>query len=75
MEAIGNVYDYLRQAETSAEATRVLIVDIDRSRLDGGKKFEGEEHRGALYDRLFRAVSGQAIAYDPITGNANMEAC
>ena len=53
----------------------MLIVDIDRSQLEGGERFEGEEHRGALYDRLFRAVSGQAIALDLVSGEARLESC
>lgn len=62
LEAIHKVYDALRWAETNTDAEYVLITDIvhfkDRFSLEGGHA--GVEHLDALYDRLFRATSGQS---------------
>ena len=61
LEAIHKVYDALRWAETNTDAEYVLITDIvhfrDRFTEEGNA---GVEHLDALYDRLFRATSGQS---------------
>ena len=59
LQAIHNVYDSLRWAETNTDAEFVLITDIvhyrDRFSESGNA---GIEHIDALFDRLFRATSG-----------------
>jgi hypothetical protein len=59
LEAIHQVYDALRWAETNTDAECVLITDIVHYR----ERFTQEENAGlehleALCDRLFRATSG-----------------
>ena len=54
LEAINNLYQYLRDSEQSQSAEMVLIADV---RITGP-----DEHIDALFDRLFRAVSGQGIS-------------
>lgn len=52
-EAINNVYDMLRWAETNTECTHVLIADLS-------EQLDKAEHMAALFDRLYRATSGKA---------------
>ena len=60
LEATHAVYDALRWAETNTDAECVLITDIvhfkDRFSSENNTGFE---HLDALFDRLFRATSGQ----------------
>jgi len=59
-EAIHQVYDALRWAETNTDADYVLITDIAHyCERFSQEHNEGIEHLEALYDRLFRATSGQ----------------
>ena len=51
LEAISRVYDVLRWAETKQDAKCVLITNL----LEQTKEVE---HGEALFDRLFRATSG-----------------
>ena len=54
------MYDSLRWAETNTDAEFVLITDIVhyRDRFSESDN-TGLEHIDALFDRLFRATSGQ----------------
>lgn len=61
MEAIGSLYDVLRWSETKEDAKIVLIADILALRSEDDKAIEGEEHREALFDRVYRATSGRLI--------------
>jgi hypothetical protein len=54
LEAISRVYDVLRWAETKADAKCVLIINLMHFEFKG----TGGEHIEALFDRLFRATSG-----------------
>lgn len=57
LEAINNLYDVLRLAETREDADIVLITNIlELCNLENG---EGREHFDALYDRIYRATSGR----------------
>ena len=60
-EAINRVYDELRWAETNKDAEFILMTNViyvkNQGKLDANCK--GIEHIDALYDRLFRAASGQ----------------
>jgi hypothetical protein len=53
LEAINNIYDVLRWSETREDAKSVLICSI----MDNGG--DGQEHKDALFDRIFRATSGK----------------
>ena len=57
--AIHRVYDALRWAETNTDAEYVLITDIAHYKDRYNKDSNGFEHLEALFDRLFRATSGQ----------------
>lgn len=59
VEAIGKIYDELRWAETKQDAKCVLITNF-RS-VEHRHAVKGEEHRDALFDRIFRATSGKEL--------------
>ena len=59
LEAVHRVYDALRWAETNTDAEYVLITDIVHFKERISLSSQGLEHLDALYDRLFRATSGQ----------------
>ena len=62
LEAINKVYEILRWAETKQDAKIVLIANILQMSLDEkDDKGHGEEHKEALYDRIYRATSGKSI--------------
>lgn len=57
MEAVANLYEVLRWAETKTDAELVLITDVvNRDDEDGT---EGSEFKEALFDRIYRATSGR----------------
>ena len=55
LQAIANLYEVLRWAETKTDAKLVLITDIMTLAEDG----QGFEYKEALYDRIYRATSGR----------------
>ena len=58
LEAINNIYDVLRWAETKNDAMIVLITHLFQ--LDtNNQDQDGAEHRDALFDRIYRATSGR----------------
>lgn len=57
VEAIGNIYEDLRWAETKKDARCVLIANFKALEV----KATSTEHRDALFDRIFRATSGREI--------------
>jgi hypothetical protein len=62
LEAINKVYDTLRWAETKQDASCVLIINLlhlSESRTFDSQAHQGVEHMEALFDRLFRATSGE----------------
>ena len=59
LQAIHKVYDALRWAETNTDAECVLITDIVHYQERFNERNTGLEHLEALFDRLFRATSGQ----------------
>jgi len=62
LEAINKVYDTLRWAETKQDASCVLIINLlhlSESQTFDSRAHTGAEHMEALFDRLFRATSGQ----------------
>ena len=64
LEAISNIYDVLRWAETKVDAKTVLIthmLELDKEILekDEEEQKEGVEHKDALFDRIYRATSGR----------------
>ena len=61
VEAIGNVYDYLRISETQEQGEMVLIANLFDSKTKDSSDSSHSEHQSALFDRLFRAVTGQGI--------------
>lgn len=64
-EAINRVYDYLRISETQENGDMVLISNmLSNSESDSDDEISHSEHRSALFDRLFRAVTGQAIKFN-----------
>lgn len=63
MEAISNLYEVLRWSETKEDAKIVLIADmltLQQAAVDD-KQVDGQEHREALFDRVYRATSGRLI--------------
>ena len=56
-EAVSKIYDVLRWAETKSDAKCVLIINLleFKDQLTG----QGAELIEALFDRLYRATSGQ----------------
>ena len=65
IEAINRIYDYLRVSETQEEGEMVIIADLSNAApLDTEDDTTHSEHSSALFDRLFRAVTGQAIKVD-----------
>lgn len=65
IEAINNVYDYLRVSETQEKGEMVIIANlVDAKPVDLDNDASHSEHSSALFDRLFRAVTGQAIKVD-----------
>ena len=61
LQAIHNVYDALRWAETNTDAEFVLITDLIHFKGSfSAENNQGLEHLDALFDRLFRATSGQS---------------
>jgi hypothetical protein len=58
IEAINNIYDVLRWAETKSDAKTVLITHMLLLDVNYEDQ-EGAEHRDALFDRVFRATSGR----------------
>ena len=63
VEAIGNVYDYLRISETQEQGEMVLIANLFDTKLVDQVDSSHSEHQSALFDRLFRAVTGQGIKF------------
>ena len=59
LEAINNVYDVLRWAETKVDAKTVLITHMMELDKKEGEEKEGAEHKDALFDRIYRATSGR----------------
>ena len=57
LEAVNQLYDVLRWAETREDADSVLLADV--LKLAGDTDIEGAEHKAALFDRIFRATSGK----------------
>jgi hypothetical protein len=65
IEAINRIYDYLRISETQEDGEMVIIADLSNTSLfDTKDDTSHSEHSSALFDRLFRAVTGQAIKVD-----------
>ena len=61
LQAIHRVYDALRWAETNTDAEYVLITDLIHFKGSfSAENNQGLEHLDALFDRLFRATSGQS---------------
>ena len=58
VEAIGNIYEDLRWAETMKDARCVLIANFKAIEVAAATS---TEHRDALFDRIFRATSGREI--------------
>lgn len=58
-EAINNIYDVLRWAETKEDAKTVLITHMLQLDTNFEENLEGAEHRDALFDRIYRATSGR----------------
>ena len=54
IEAISNLYDKLRWAETHQDVEIVLIADLMHF-----ETARGDEYLDALYDKLYRATSGR----------------
>lgn len=70
IEAINRVYDYLRVSETQEEGEMVIIANLMETKpVDLDNDSSHAEHRSALFDRLFRAVSGKAIKIDETFSN------
>lgn len=62
IEAINRIYDYLRISETQEKGEMVIIANLsDIAIEDNENDCSHSEHSSALFDRLFRAVTGQAI--------------
>jgi hypothetical protein len=56
IEAINNIYNVLRWSEIREDAKTVLIAHL--LLLEHGTE-NGQEHKEALFDRIFRATSGK----------------
>jgi len=54
-EAMKNFYDFLRQAELTTNATKILVVGKNDFKKGVNK---GREFYFALYDKMFRSASG-----------------
>jgi len=59
LEAINQLYEVLRWAETREDAKTVLITNLHS--VGTSEDAEGTEHRDALFDRIYRATSGQSV--------------
>lgn len=58
-EAISHLYEALRWAETHQTAKAVLLCDL--LHFGAAEQGEGNEHKEALFDRMYRATSGRLI--------------
>ena len=56
LEAVKELYDVLRWSETKTDSKSVLIANVLKITKTEG---EGNEHRDALFDRIYRATSGK----------------
>lgn len=63
IEAISKVYDYLRISETQEEGEMVIIANLSNTVIVDTEDSDAShsEHYSALFDRLFRSVTGQCI--------------
>lgn len=63
IEAISKVYDYLRISETQEEGEMVIIANLSNTVVIDTEDSDAShsEHYSALFDRLFRSVTGQCI--------------
>ena len=61
IEAINKVYDYLRISETQEDGEMVIIANLTTTYDGDSDDSSHNEHSSALFDRLFRAVTGQCI--------------
>jgi len=59
-EAIGKIYEYLRQAESTEGTKRVLLVNMNSEEV-AKKIVKYKEHLDALFDRMIRAAAGKYI--------------
>ena len=62
VDAINNIYDVLRWAETRKDVKVVLIANIQvliEQIKDMNDADEKDEHFDALYDKIYRATSGK----------------
>ncbi len=59
-EAISNIYEFLREAETQDEVKAILLADMRASTVLQ-KVTVSKEHAEALYDRMFRAAAGRIL--------------
>eukprot|EP00826_Nyctotherus_ovalis_P020272 TRINITY_DN1634_c0_g2_i6.p2 TRINITY_DN1634_c0_g2~~TRINITY_DN1634_c0_g2_i6.p2 ORF type:complete len:373 (-),score=97.25 TRINITY_DN1634_c0_g2_i6:1670-2788(-) len=59
-EAIGNIYEYLRQAEASPGIKQILLINMNSQEVIS-KITLFKEHLDALYDRMLRAAAGRVI--------------
>ena len=60
VESIGRIYDELRWAETKQDAKCALITNF-KALKEQLLESKGEEHRDALFDRIYRATSGKEL--------------
>jgi len=58
-EAIHNVFDLLRWAETLPDVSACLITQLIECEVPSGIEVQSAEHMDGLFDRLFRATSGK----------------
>ena len=61
LEAIHNIYDYLRWAETLDDVSACLITHL----IDIQIEVKNSEHLDGLFDRVFRATSGNEYGKTP----------
>lgn len=61
LEAVNNIYDVLRWAETREDSKHVLIAHLLELQHLFKDSEDGKEHLDALFDRIFRATSGRQI--------------
>ena len=59
-EAVGNLYEYLREAEAVQGIKRILLVNM-KSEIVNEKITKYKEHLDALYDRMMRSAAGRII--------------